>query len=440
MAFIFFSELHIDKIKKMYYNINIDFIKKGTADMIVKEYIKNFEKLGFGMFVHFGIYSTIGRGEWSRGVCGYSDEKYAKIAKSFNPKKDWADELVMHAKYAGAKYITLTTRHHDGFSLYDTCGITEYDAPHYCNRDLIKEFTDSCRKEGIIPFFYHTLLDWHEGMYEADFPKYLEYLRKSVEVLCKNYGKIGGIWFDGMWHKPKNNWEEDALYSMIRKYQPEAMIINNTGLSARGALGHIELDSVTFERGRPQPINLEDSPKYIASEMCQTMANHWGCAKEDLSYKAPADIIKDLTVCRRYGSNFLLNVGPLGDGSLRNIEKATLEIVGEWMRFNGEAVSALPCGIEVQGKENDFILEKDGAYYLFCNGLPIMADPNVVLQSEKSDYDTVFETDKKIKSACWLDNGEALNFTQNENSVTVRTVPFAYGRDLVVRVAKITFE
>ncbi len=408
--------------------------------MIVKDYIKRFEKLGFGLFVHFGVYSVIGRGEWSRGVCGYSDEQYAEIAKQFCPAEDWAKKLVLSAKNAGAKYITITTRHHDGFSLYDTCGINTYDAPHYCKRDLIREFVDACNEAEIIPFFYHTLLDWHEGTYESNFPKYLVYLRKSVELLCKNYGKIGGIWFDGMWHKPQNDWEEDALYSMIRSYQPEAMIINNTGLSARGALGHIELDSVTFERGRPQPLNLETSPKYIASEMCQTLASHWGYAKEDLTYKAPGDIIKDLTICRKCGSNFLLNVGPLGDGSLRNIDSATLEIVGEWVRMNGEALQALPCGITVENKENDFVLQSGNAYYLFCNDLPIMADPNVVLQSDKSDYDTVFKTDKKIKSAFWLDNGEKLNFIQDSETVTVRTVPFAYGRNLVVRVAKILFE
>lgn len=91
---------------------------------------------------------------------------------------------------------------------------------------------DACRAEGLIPFFYHTLMDGYHPDYEKDFPRYLQYLRDSVEILCKNYGKIGGFWFDGMWHKPEEDWEEDALYATIRKYQPEAMIINNTGLSA----------------------------------------------------------------------------------------------------------------------------------------------------------------------------------------------------------------
>ena len=224
----------------------------------------------------------------------------------------------------------MTTRHHDGFSLYDTCGLNEYDAPHSAaGRDLVREFVDACNKYGIVPLFYHTLLDWHEKSYYEDFPKYLKYLRASIEILCKNYGKIGGFWFDGMWDRKNDNWEEDALYSLIRSYQPNAMIINNTGLSALGELGHIELDSVTFERGRPKPINLEGSPKYIASEMCQIFANHWGYAKKDFNFKSLPQIIEDLCVCRRYGANYLLNVGPMGNGQIRPLDKAMLETLGE---------------------------------------------------------------------------------------------------------------
>ena len=143
--------------------------------MIVKQYIKDFEKLGFGMFVHFGLYSCIGMGEWAKKSRSIPWEEYLKTLDSFCPKEDWARELVRAAKGAGCKYITLTTRHHDGFSLYDTCGLNEYDAPHVCGRDLVKEFVDACNAQGIIPFFYHTLLDWHEESYQTDFQAYLVY-------------------------------------------------------------------------------------------------------------------------------------------------------------------------------------------------------------------------------------------------------------------------
>ena len=216
---------------------------------------------------------------------------------------------------------------------------------------------DACNAEGIIPFFYHTLLDWHEESYRTDFKKYLQYLRDSVATICRNYGKIGGLWFDGMWDKPGEDWEENALYGTIRKYQPDAMIINNTGLGARGALGHIELDSVTFERGKPGAINMEGAPKYVASEMCEVFGGHWGYAREDLNYKAPAQLIQELADCRRYRSNMLMNVGPMGDGSIREIDLAILNMMGRWVEYFDEAIrEPAPTSIEIEGKPDDFIL------------------------------------------------------------------------------------
>ena len=408
--------------------------------MIVKQYIKDFEQLGFGMFIHFGLYSMMECGEWNKLSNNVSDAEYEAYAKVFNPKPDWAMEIAKMAKNAGCKYITLTTRHHDGYSLFDTCGLNEYDAPHSCGRDLVREFVDACRANDIIPFFYHTLLDWREESYKTNFPKYLKYLRRSVEILCTNYGKIGGLWFDGMWDKPNEDWEEDALYGTIRKHQPEAMIINNTGLSARGALGHIELDSVTFERGKPEPLNMEGAPKYVASEMCEVFASHWGYAKEDLNFKSPAQMIRELGDCRRYGSNLLMNLGPMGDGGVRPIDQAMFGILGEWVRYYEEAIrKPLPCGIEIQDKEADFLLKDGKNYYLFCYGLPMSADPNVAL-NEEANYTEKFKLTEKITSVTWMDDDSAVEFTQNGEDVVIRTVPFTYGRDLVVRVAKIVCE
>lgn len=406
--------------------------------MIVKEYIKEFEKLGLGMFVHFGLYSVLGTGEWTKHNLSISDKDYESLTTQFSPKPDWAAELVRTAKNAGCKYITLTTRHHDGFSLYDTCGLNPYDAPHSkCGRDLVREFVGACREEGIIPFFYHTLLDWREKSYKEDFPMYLEYLRKSIEILCKNYGKIGGLWFDGMWDKADEDWEEDALYGTIRKYQPEAMIINNTGLFAHGALGHPELDSVTFERGKPEPINMEGVPKYVASEMCEVFCDHWGYAKEDLNYKSPAQMIRELADCRRYRSNMLINIGPMEDGSIREIDKSILNLMGKWVDYFEEAIRIpAPTEIEIEGKSDDFILKKDNNYYLFCYNLPMSADPNVALFTE-AQYDSKFQLTDRIESVTWMDNGDSVDFKQDGDNVTVTTVPYTYGRNLVVRVAKI---
>lgn len=412
--------------------------------MIILDRIKNFEKLGFGMFVHFGLYSEYKRGEWAFSRLSPEEKQkyFDELPAKFNPDPAWARELASTARAAGCKYITLTTRHHDGFSLYDTKGLNTFDAPHAAaGRDLIREFVDACRDEGLIPFFYHTLLDWYEPTFDTDFPAYLAYLRRSVEILCTEYGEIGGIWFDGKWSKPDEDWEEDALYSLIRSYQPEAMIINNTGLGARGALGHIELDSVTFERGRPGPINLADSPKYIASEMCQIFADHWGYAKYDFNFKGLPEIIEDLCVCRRYGSNFLLNVGPMGNGLLRPLDRAMLLTLGEWVDIYKDALYLpRPSGIEIEDKEKDFILKGDNCYYFFAHGLAMGGDINVALRREMPDFTDKFTLPEKIRSIKWIDSDLNVDFSQEGDRVTVCTSPQPYGEQLVVKVAKIEVE
>ena len=225
---------------------------------VAKQYILDFEQMGLGMFIHCGFYSQLGRGEWVFFNEKLDMNEYKKLADTFTAEDFDAEEIAKTAKAAGCKYITLTTRHHEGFSLYDTCGLNDFDAPHTpAGRDLIREFVDACNKYGLMPMFYHTTLDWYNPDFDENFDEYLEYLRKSVETLCKNYGKIGGLWFDGNWSKPDSDWKVEELYATIRKYQPEAMIINNTGLEHRGDGGNLEVDSVTFEQGKPTPMDRE---------------------------------------------------------------------------------------------------------------------------------------------------------------------------------------
>ena len=274
------------------------------------------------------------------------------------------------------------------------------------------------------------------------FNEYLKYLRRSVEILCTEYGKIGGLWFDGMWDKWGEDWEEDELYATIRKHQPEAMIINNTGLSKLGALGHIELDSVTFERGKPAPINLEGSPKYLASEMCEVFANHWGYTKRDFNYKSLATIIEEFCLCRRYGANMLMNVGPMGNGYLRPLDKAMLESLGEWVEIHKEALYLpRPSGIEVEGKEKDFILRlDDNTYYLFAHGIPMSADDNVELRLNNPESLDKFSLGRKVKSATWLDSGEAVDRFIDGDPIVFCPKKQRYGEQLVVKIAKIITE
>lgn len=395
------------------------------------DYVTNFERLGFGMFVHFGLYSIVGKGEWIKyHDHSFTDEKYQALVKKFKVKKSWAKELVSTAKAAGCKYITLTTRHHDGFSLYDAKGLNCYDAPHSpTGRDLVREFVDECNKQGIVPFFYHTLLDWYNKDYFNDFPKYIDYLVKSVEILCTEYGKIGGLWFDGMWEKPNEDWQEDRLYATIRKYQPEAMIINNTGLNELGKVGHPELDSVTFERGKPTFV--DNSDRHRAGEMCQVVNDHWGYAKMDINYKTVGDLIIDLVNCRKYNCNFLLNVGPTANGDLRLIDKGMLLEIGKWIKFNKNFIYG--CSSSDASAENAVMLKGNDGYYYAIAGASMTGSGNVAL-GEKI---TGVKLDAKIKSGVWLDNGRKIKF---KSKYEFDIEPFEYGTSMIYRVARLKLE
>ncbi|MBE6406403.1 MAG: alpha-L-fucosidase [Lentisphaerae bacterium] len=405
-----------------------------------------FEKLGFGIFVHWGLYSQWGRGEWAQCIYNVHPDEYAKWMETFTAKDFDARELARMAKEAGAKYITLTTRHHEGFSLYDTCGLNEFDAPHSpAKRDLVKEFVEACREYDIIPFFYHTTLDWKwhnkktNELSEEEFNEYLDYLYKSVEILCSNYGKIGGLWFDGNWSRKTSDWKEDRLYKMIHRLQPDAMVINNTGLSALGAVGASEeIDSVTFENNTARPVNREGMKKYVAGEVCKTMNSHWGRSNQDFNLLSPARVIERLCQSRGSGANFLMNIGPEAQGRIPNYEKALFELVGQWMKTFGEAIyNGKPVpGVKCQG--NDFMLQNGNTYYYVAMDLSMGGDKNVVAATVSGPR-AVEGFDKEIVSAKWMDDGEEGLFMQDveKKLFTIKCDPFPYGTDMVVNILKI---
>jgi alpha-L-fucosidase len=402
--------------------------------------ILDFEELGFGMFIHFGLYSQLGRGEWVQHIEKIPKEEYVKLADTFTAENFDARKIAKMAKAAGVKYITLTTRHHEGFSLFDTKGLCDYDVMHTpCGRDLVREFTDACREFGIIPFLYHTTVDWYNEDCRNDFPKYLQYLRDSVELLCTNYGEIGGLWFDGNWWYKDRDWEEDALYAVIRKHQPNAIIVNNTGTSARGKVGNPEIDSVTFEQGRPTPMDREGMPKYLAAEMCHTMNEHWGFGGADINYKSSASLIETLCSCRKVGANYLLNVGPKGDGSVPLMQEVLMLTLGEWIEKTGGCIyKGRPCG--VLGEHKNFALEAEGKLYFFVHDLSIIGNSNVTVAGGGAGDKLFTGVKGKIKSVKWTDNGESLAFTQDGENVTIDCTGYPYGTNLVVRIAEAEME
>lgn len=408
---------------------------------IPEKRIAEFENFGFGMFIHYGLYSQLGRGEWVLYIEKIPVPEYEKLADTFTAEKFDARKIVSMAKAAGVKYITLTTRHHEGFSLYDTKGLNTYDAPHSpCGRDLVREFVDACHEFDVVPFFYHTTLDWQNRLYKTDFKAYLQYLRDSVEILCTQYGKIGGFWFDGNWAKPKGfNWEEDELYAVIRKHQPDAIIVNNTGTSARGEAGNPELDSVTFEQGRPTPMDRDGMSKYYAAEMCHTMNAHWGFGHSDLNYKSLASLIETFCACRKVGANYLLNIGPTGEGEVPMMQEALLLGIGEWIKKTGDAIyEGKPCGVLGQGK--NFALKKGNKLYFYVHDLGIVGDSNVTVEFGGAGEKTFTGVNGKIKSVRWTDCDEELSFTQDGETVKIDCTGYPYGSNLVVRVAEAELE
>ena len=403
--------------------------------------VTRFEQLAYGMFIHWGLYSQLGKGEWIQHLENIPFETYDALENSFTAEEFDGRVIARLAREAGMKYIVLTTRHHEGFSLYDTRGLSVHDALHTpAGRDLVADFVDGCREEEIIPFFYHTTLDWRwesQSCEAKKFDAYLDYLHASVEILCKHYGPIGGLWFDGNWSR-RADWKEDRLYSMIRAHQPDAMIINNTGIGQEGQLGHPEIDSVTFEQSLPKPINRDGWPKYISGEMCQTMNAHWGIGALDFTYKSPGDIIENLALCRRAGANYLLNVGPTAAGRIPEYEAAALRRAGQWVAMQAAPVyEGRPTRFACQGR--DFILEANGKLYYFVFDLAISGHGSVTVGHGGTGPRAIKGLDRPIRRVCWMDNQEELRFTQETGTglAAIDFTGYPYGVNLVVRVAEI---
>lgn len=404
---------------------------------MLKPYIENFRQKALGLFVHYGPYIQYRHGEWALNLNHMDPAEYERRARSFDYSSFDAENLIHAAKLAGARYITFTTRHHDGFSLYDTRGLSDYDVMHTPNgRDLVKEFVDACHQHGIMPFLYHTTLDWHHPDFQNDFPRYQQYLRDSVEILCRNYGEIGGFWFDGNWSKEADVWELDELYGIIRKYQPNAIIINNTGLHAQGVFGHREIDCVTFEQGTPQKLDCTGMEKECIGEMCLPICKHWGIA-DDINAKSVKELLEAMLSARRAGGNFLLGIYTNPDGTQPLLHQGILDAIGQWVRLHEAAVfEAAPC--EVAGSDSAFALSSSNKLYLVFPTVDTQGDCNVLL-SDTGTHCTFTGLHRPVGSAHWMDTREPVTYCQDTEAgqLTVDVSPFPYGVNRIARVAEL---
>ncbi len=281
----------------------------------------------FGMFIHWGLYSTLGRHEWVMEQEGIPVAEYELQAKLFKPKANFARDWARLAKQAGQKYMVMTTKHHEGFCNFDT-KLTDYCATKQGpGRDLVKEYVEAARAEGLRVGFYYSLMDWHhpDGARcktdEAARRRFVDYIHGHVRELLTNYGSIDILWYDVNWPLTAQEWESEKMNEMVYKLQPEIIVNNRNGLPG---------DFATPE----QTIRADAR----AWESCMTMNGSWGYHKADDNWKTPKTIVRNLVTCAHDTGNYLLNIGPKADGSIPEESVQILTAVGKWMQHNGPAI------------------------------------------------------------------------------------------------------
>ncbi|WP_201766851.1 alpha-L-fucosidase [Spiroplasma sabaudiense] len=343
------------------------------------------------------------------------------------------DSLIFKAKKWGFKYVVLTTRHHEGFSLYDTKGLSDFDIKSLKNQtDLVKDFVQACRKYDIKPVLYHTTLDWYDDRFEKDFNAYLDYLYKSVEILTKNYGEIAGFWFDGNWSKPDADWNETKLYQMIRQNQPNAVIVNNSGLNAKGAAGNEFLEVVTYEQGAllEQLVEVQEN---LAREVCETINDHWGVAKLDYNFKSIQQVITHLVNVVANKANYLLNIGLDKNGIVGNVESQILNMVGDWIDKFGKKLFENFNLVDRVGE--NYLIETRDHYTIFLANIKSGGHVDEIAYGSKELKSIVFNNvTKKIKTMQGLDDKEIYEFDQKSQKLSFIPKSFKYGNNTIYKV------
>ena len=324
----------------------------------------------FGMFIHFGLYALPARHEWIKTYEKIPESKYQQYFDNFNPDlcdpKEWARQ----AKAAGMKYAVLTTKHHEGFCLFDS-KYTDYKSTNTpCGRDLVREYVDAFRAEGLKIGFYYSLLDWHHPEYRIDYihpraldadaeaqdkgrdmAKYNQYMRDQVTELLTNYGKIDILWFDfsinsetqthhkqspvypWMWNnstKEAEQWEADKMIALIRSLQPHIILNNRIGLDP---------DIFTPEQTQPTKwVTDKKTGEKCTWEVCQTFSGSWGYHRDESTWKSPQMLIDMLVNTVACGGNLIMNVGPTARGYFDYRAEAALQVYADWMRYNDRSI------------------------------------------------------------------------------------------------------
>lgn len=320
----------------------------------------------FGMFIHFGLYAMPARHEWVKTKEEMKEEWYEQYFKHFNPDLFFPDEWARQAKNAGMKYVVITSKHHEGFCLFDS-KYTDYKAPNTpIGRDLLREAIEAFRREGLRIGIYYSLIDWHHPDFTIDLlhprrrdkdareqnkvrdmKRYAQYMRNQLTELLTNYGEIDILWMDysyedekrvipgycgERWHKGKgaDDWEAEKLIETARAIQPEIIINNRTGIAQ---------DIWTPEQFQPE--NWVKHPKtgeYVVWEACHTFSGSWGYNRDEISWKTPEMLIELLIRTVARGGNLLMNVGPTARGCFDSRAEKALKVYAEWMKYHSRSI------------------------------------------------------------------------------------------------------
>jgi alpha-L-fucosidase len=389
-----------------------------------------FQEARFGMFIHWGLYAIPARGEWVRSTEQMPEEAYLPFFDEFDPvdydPKQWARA----AKAAGMRYAVLTAKHHDGFCLFDS-QLTDFKSTNTkCGRDLVREYLDAFRAEGLKVGLYYSLLDWHHPDYPhfedahhpmrnhpecgnegRDFGRYLDYMHGQVRELCTNYGRLDVLWFDFSYGEGEKAlrgeaWRAHELVTMVRELQPGIIIDNRLEVSGEGFGSMYEGDPkpwhgdfVSPEQIIP-PNGLQDkNGGELVWEACATMNNNWGYAALDRFFKPAPMLIKKLVECVSKGGNLLLNVGPDARGNIPPQSLAILEEIGRWMDKNSESIYG--CGKAGMAKPDMGRITRKGNtlyYHLFENTIGCMPLPGL--------------KQEQVKAIRWLSTGAEVHIAK----------------------------
>lgn len=390
---------------------------------------KIFQDMKFGMFIHWGASSVLGSGEWVMNNDNIRVPEYTRLINIFNPQSFDAKKWVATAKSAGMKYITFITRHHDGFSNWDTKQSDWKITNTPYGKDALKQLTDECHREGIKIFCYYSLLDWYRSDYQretgrtgkgtgrtgkSNWNSYISFMKAQLTEILSNYGEISGIWFDGHWDQLKNDhdklaksnvdWHYLEIYQLIHGLQPKCLIGNNHHL-----LPIDGEDFQMFEKDLPG----ENTSGFGGSEVsqlpletCETMNNSWGFNITDTNYKSSKDLIHYIVNAAGRNANFLLNIGPMPNGVVQPEFIDTLKLIGHWMQKNGGSYYNTRGNI-VPPQDWGVITGKEKLLFVH------------MLKHIKNNYLFVPDLQQKIIKASVFNSGANVKFSQQKEGLFI---------------------